>query len=76
MAARLSIVNRLMSSILLAYQALQSVNKVDGQAAQETAQMIIDQVQPVLEGNLFGTLNELSEVRTNSLNDSSANSSE
>ena len=56
MAARLSVVNQLLSSVLLAYQALQSVNKVDGQAAQETAQMIIDQVQPVLDGNLFATL--------------------
>ena len=56
MAARLSVVNQLLSSVLLAYQALQSVNKVDGQAAQETAQMIIDQVQPVLEVNLFATI--------------------
>ena len=37
MAAKLSIVNQLLSSVLLTYQALLTVNKADGQPAQETA---------------------------------------
>ena len=75
MAAKLSIVNQLLSSVLLTYQALLTVNKADGQPAQETAQMIIDQVQPTLESNLFEALGQLSDARSNSHNDT-ANSSE
>ena len=68
MASKLTVVNQVLSSVLLSYQAIMSVNKVDGQPAQETAQMIIDKVQPVLESNLFTTLNQINEARLSASN--------